>query len=117
MGLSVACVLYVLGWFLEDTQYWLAPASIAVWGALLPIWLGLVAFLWRTPRPVLMAGLIMATAIFATHLTMVWLIRRHINDDLVGIAAIYAGLAFAGWVLGRWMRAFLRRRRVKLGGD
>lgn len=113
LGMIMACIIYILGWFLEDTQYWLAPASIAAWGALMPIWLGLAAFLWRTPRPVWMVGLIVGLALFAAHIAIVWLIRRDINDDLVGIAAIYAGMAFAGWSLGRWMRALLRQKRVQ----
>ncbi len=113
-GLALALVLYALGWFLEDTEYWLSPASIAVWGAVLPIWLGLVAFFWRTPRHVWASGLIVAAACFAAHLTIVWLIRGRVNDDLVGIAAIYAGLALTGWLMGRWLRALLRRRRMLL---
>jgi hypothetical protein len=113
-GMGLAFVLYVLGWLLEDTQYWLAPGSIAVWGAVLPIWLALTAFVWRTPRPAWLVGLAAAAALFTAHLAIVWLIRLRINDDLVGIAAIYAGLAFAGWLLGRWLRVLLRRRRVRV---
>ncbi|HEY69066.1 MAG TPA: hypothetical protein G4O08_00620 [Anaerolineae bacterium] len=113
LGLGLVFILFVLGWLLEDTEYWLAPGSIAVWGAVLPIWLGLVAFFWRTPRPVWAVGLIVAAAFFAAHLAIVWWITNRVNDDLVGIAAIYAGLAFAGWMLGRWLRILLRRKRVR----
>jgi predicted nucleic acid-binding Zn ribbon protein len=113
LGMGLAFVLYILGWLLEDTQYWLAPGSIAVWGAVLPIWLALTAFVWRTPRPAWLVGLAAAAALFATHLAIVWLLRSRINDDLIGIASIYAGLAFAGWLLGRWLRALLRRQRVR----
>jgi hypothetical protein len=115
LGMVFSFVLYGLGWLLEDTQYWLAPGSIAVWGAVLPIWLGLVALFWRTPRSAWPVGFTSAVVLFAAHLVIVWLIRNRINDDLVGIAAIYAGIALAGWLLGRWLRALLRRRRVRVG--
>jgi hypothetical protein len=111
-GIGLAVVIYALGWLLEDTRFWLAPRAVAMWGALLPIWLGLVAFVWRTRHAAWSAGPAIALAIFAIHLGIVWILRRRINDDLLGIAAVFAGLAFTGWLLGRVFRALLRRRRM-----
>jgi hypothetical protein len=42
-----------------------------------------------------------------------WLISGRINDDLFGIAAIYATLALAGWLLGRFLHFTLRKRRIR----
>lgn len=106
-GIAVACVLYAVGWFLEDTDYWLAP------GAVLPIWLGVVAFMWPTPRAAWPVGPGIALIMLAVHLGIVWLIRHRINDDLLGIASVYASLALAAWLVGRSLHLFLRRRRIR----
>ncbi len=112
-GIALAGVIYTLGWLLEDTSYWLAPGAVVVWGALLPIWLGLVALVWRTRRAAWSTGLAIAPSILAIHLGIVWILRRRINDDLLGIAAVFAGLGFAGWLLGRVLHAMLRRSRIR----
>jgi len=112
VGLSLAGVMYALGWFLEDRRYWLAPGAVATWAAALPIWLGLVAFIWRTRRKAWPFGFGIALALLAIHLGIMGLIRGHFNDDMLGIAAVYAALALAGWLLGRLAHLALRRRRV-----
>lgn len=112
-GFAVACVLYAVGWFLEDTDHWLAPGAVALWGAVLPIWLGVVAFMWRTRRAAWLVGLGIALIMLAIHLGIVWLIRQRINDDMLGIAGIYSALALVGWLAGRSLHIFLRRRRIR----
>jgi hypothetical protein len=93
-GFAVACVLYAVGWFLEDTDHWLAPGAVALWGAVLPIWLGVVAFMWRTRRAA-------------------WLVGLGIALIMLGIAGIYSALALVGWLAGRSLHIFLRRRRIR----
>jgi hypothetical protein len=117
VGLAVAAVLYALGWALEDTQYWLAPGAVAIWAAALPIMLGLTALLWRTRLTAWFLGLGIALAILALHLAIIWLIRARINDDMFGIASIYATTAFVGWLLGRTAHFALRRRRMRAQGE
>ena len=117
LGLVLAGMIYATGWLLEDTLYWLAPGAVALWGALLPIWLAVVALTWRTRLAVWPIGLGIALGIMAFHLGIVWMLRQRINDDLLGIAAIYAALALAGWLLGRLLHLTLRRRRIRTQVD
>ena len=112
-GFAMACVLYAVGWFMEDTDYWLAPGAVALWGAVLPIWLGMVASLWRTQRAAWPVGLGIALIMLAIHLGIVWLIRQRINDDMLGIAAMYSALALVGWLLGRLGHLAMRRQRIR----
>jgi hypothetical protein len=112
LGLTLAAVIYALGWILEDREYWLAPGAVALWAAALPIWLGLVSLTWKTSRTVWPVGLAIALTTLGIHLGTMWLIRGRINDDMFGIAAIYAALALAGWLLGRLLHFALRRRRI-----
>jgi hypothetical protein len=113
IGLTLAAAIYSLGWVLEDREYWLAPGAVALWAAVLPIWLGLIALTWRSRRRAWPIGLGVALAILAVHLGIMWLISGRINDDLFGIAAIYATLALAGWLLGRFLHFTLRKRRIR----
>jgi hypothetical protein len=112
LGLTTAVVIYVVGWILEDREYWLAPGAVALWAAALPIWLGLVALTWKTPRTVWPMGLAIALTLLVVHLGIMGLIRSRINDDMFGIAAIFAGLSFCGWLLGRLGHLALRRQRL-----
>jgi hypothetical protein len=104
--------MYALGWILEDREYWLAPGAVAIWAAALPIWLGLVSLAWKTSRTVWPIGLAIALVLLGIHLGIMWLIRGRINDDMFGIAIIYAALTLAGWLLGRALHFALRKRRI-----
>jgi hypothetical protein len=53
----------------------------------------------------------------AIHLGIVWLIRQRINDDMLGIAGIYSALALVGWLAGRSLHLFLRRRCIRPQAD
>lgn len=112
LGLTLATALYALGWILEDREYWLAPGAVALWAAALPVWLGLVSLTWKTTRTVWPVGLAIALVLLGIHLGIMWLIRGRINDDMLGIAAIYAALGLSGWLLGRLAHFTLRRRRM-----
>lgn len=112
LGLTIAAAIYALGWILEDREYWLAPAAVAIWAAALPIWLGLVSLIWKTNRAVWPIGLAYALTILGIHLGIMWLISGRVNDDMFGISAIYAMLALAGWLMGRLLHFALRRRRI-----
>ncbi len=112
VGLMLAAVMYAIGWILEDREYWLAPGAVAIWAAALPIWLGLVSLTWKTNRTAWPIGLAIALITLGIHLGIMWLIRGRINDDMLGIAATFAALALAGWLLGRLLHFVLRRHRI-----
>jgi len=112
VGLAVGVAIYGLGWALEDREYWLAPGAVATWAAALPLWLGLVALTLRTRRRSWPVGFAIALATLAVHLAIMWLTRGRFNDDMLGIAVVYAALALAGWLLGRLAHFALRRRRI-----
>ncbi|MGD2251632.1 MAG: hypothetical protein PVF70_01815 [Anaerolineales bacterium] len=73
-----------------------------------PAWLLLVANVWRPKRRGWVAGLAIAVAIFLLLLAIMFALRR-LNNHQAGIAALYAGAALVGWLLGRALH-FLARR-------
>ncbi|MGD8759993.1 MAG: zinc ribbon domain-containing protein [Anaerolineales bacterium] len=115
VGLAGATLLYALGWKFEDIRYWLDLKAALIWAGALPAWLLLVAFLWRPKRLGWPAGLAFAVTIFLLHLAIMFALRRRLNDDQVGIAALYAGAALAGWLLGRASHYLARRSRAGAG--
>ncbi len=109
VALGGASVFYGMGWFYEDTEYWLDDAAIGLWAAALPGWLFLTALGWRAGRGEWLSGIAYATFLFVIHLGVMAFIDRRIQDDHVGIAAMFAGAALAGWLLGRLLHITLRR--------
>ena len=116
VGAVVAALLYAAGWLLEDTRYWLAEEAAAVWGVALPAWLFLVALSWRARWGGWLTGFAVAIPVLALHLGIMWLIEGRLNDDDVGISAMFAGAALAGWLLGRLVHYVVRRARARAVG-
>ena len=113
LGILVAAGLYALGWFWEDTRYWLDGRAMAVWLGLLPLWWGGIAFLRRSSRPLAWLALPLAALLFALHLGIIaWIRGGHLWDDHVGIAAMVAAASAGGWLLGRFGHAAVRRWRA-----
>jgi hypothetical protein len=113
VGLLLALGLYVIGWTLEDTDYWLDARAMLVWVGLLPLWLLGVALMWRSDRMVLAYGLLLALGEFIAHVAVIFTIRGNLWDDHVGIAGLVAGASLAGWLLGRLLHGVLRWRRIR----
>ena len=112
-SLVLALGLYVVGWFLEDTQYWLDERAMLIWVGILPLWLFGVALMWRSNRMVLGVGLLLALGEFIAHVAVIFTIRGSLWDDHIGIASLVAGTSLAGWLLGRVLHAVLRWRSVR----
>ncbi len=108
-------VLYATGWLFEDTRYWLATEAVVIWAAAIPVWLCLVAIIWQARRSAWLWGFVIAVPLFLIHLTVMWSLRGHINDDLVGIAALFSGAALAGWLIGCLVHQLARNARAKAG--
>ena len=110
---AIALVIYAIGWVFEDTQYWLDDRAIAVWAGILPFWLCIAAFFWRPRWGGWLAGFLFAIPIFAVHTAIPCAIRGRIQDDYVGIAAMFAGAVLGGWLLGRIFHSIVHwaRRR------
>lgn len=119
LGLTAAgsLILYLIGWLLEDRQYLLDANAVIVWAGILPLWLLLAAAIWRTSRVVWPAGVAIATLIFLLHLGLTVVIKGRFNDDYAGIAAMFAGVALAGWLAGRWLHLGIRLVRAKQAGQ
>ncbi|TET52900.1 MAG: hypothetical protein E3J64_04395, partial [Anaerolineales bacterium] len=113
----VAALLYTIGWLLEDKYYWLADEAVVTWGVALPVWLFLVALAWRPRWGGWIAGFALSLPMFALHLGLMWIIEGRLNDDYVGISALFAGAALGGWLAGRFVHVVVRRARARAGGS
>lgn len=101
--------LYTLGWFFEDKEYWLDDTAIVIWAVILPLWIIVMTFFWFRKRGSILIGFILNLAIFGIHLLVIMSFRRwHFNDDYLGIAAMFAGIAFGAWILGRILHHLAR---------
>ena len=116
MALGGALVFYVGGWFVEDTEYWLAEAAVWLWAVSMPAWLFLTALGWRAGRGAWLSGIAFAAVLFAVHLAVMGLIDGRLRDDHLGIAAMFAGAALGGWLLGRILHNTLRRAWARSSG-
>ena len=116
VALGGALVFYGAGWFLEDTRYWLADAAIGLWAAALPAWLFLTSLGWRAGRGAWLSGIAFAVALFIVHLALMGILAGRVQDDYVGIAAMFAGAALGGWLLGRILHNTLRRAWARSAG-
>ena len=112
-GLCGALVLYLIGWFFEDPEYWLADAAIWMWAVAEPAWLFLIALGLQTRRGVILSGVAFAVVQFAVHLAVIGVIAGRVQDDYVGIAAMFAGAALGGWLLGRMLHRIIRPSRAQ----
>ena len=116
VALGGALVFYVAGWFFEDTRYWLADAAIGLWAMALPAWLFLTTLGWRAGRGAWLSGIAFAVALFVIHLAVMAIIDGRLQDDHLGIAAMFAGAALGGWLLGRTLHNALRRAWARGAG-
>ena len=112
--IGAVLAVYATGWFFEDTAYWLARTAIIVWAFALPLILLLLGITWRIRTFGWLYGLAFAVPIFLIHLGIMGLIDGRVQDDHVGIAAMFAGAAFAGWLIGRALHTIIVLRRKTL---
>lgn len=111
-GLCSVFILYVLGWFFEDTQYWLNKTALTIWVGIIPVILFVVSLFWSTERKVIYIGFGLTSAIFIVHILVIWMIRGDLWDDHVGIAAVVAGAMLISWTFGRALHAIFRLRNL-----
>ena len=104
-------IFYTWGWILEDKEYWLEDKAIIVWSVMMPLWILILTFSWLKKRGALLIGLLVNTLIFGSHLLIIMIYENwHFNDDYAGIAAMFAGIAFGAWILGRFLHYLVRIR-------
>ena len=113
IGAVGAVALYAAGWAHEDTRYWLASEAVALWVGGVPAWLFAIALGWRASWGTWLPGLAAAGVFFVAHLAGIWIVEGRLQDDSVGIAAMVAGAALGGWLLGRGLHALIRRALEK----
>lgn len=113
--LAVACVVFGAGWALEDKEYWLATVAVVVWAGVLPLALLLGAALWRARWGGILPGFAFGLVQLGVHTCLMWMARRHLQDDHVGIAAMFAGASLGGFLVGRALHELLRRMRARAG--
>lgn len=112
-GLSLALVIYALGWLAEDFQYWLDTTAIVFWAVACPLCLAVVAFGWQATRPTWLLALVGCLVQCLVHASVMAMVRGHLSDDHVGIAAMFAGANLAGWLAGRGLHLAFRHRRLR----
>ncbi len=112
VGAVGGVLLYALGWFFEDTRYWLDARAVAVWTLALPLWTCGIAFFRRGGRGGQLLGLGLGVALFSVHAVLMGLVAGRFTDDYAGISAALGGAAAAGWWLGRLLHAAARRWRA-----
>jgi len=105
--------VYMLGWFFEDLEYWLADQAILIWMGLMPVLLLIAALVWKTNRKTLLIGLANSGLLFLLHLLIIWSIRGSLWDDHIGIAAMVAAGSFTGWLLGRLGHLLIRWKKAQ----
>ena len=102
LNITGIIIIYSLGWFFEDTEYWLDDTAIFIWAVMLPLWIMVMTFFWFRERGAIIIGFIINLAIFVIHYIVILSFERwHFNDDYLGISAMFAGIAFGAWILGR----------------
>ena len=114
VGVTITMVLYVLGWFFEDQQYWLNETAMLIWVGIMLMCLFGFSLLWRVARKGMMYGFVISIVIFLMHMLVIWVIRGDLWDDHIGIAAMVAGSSFAGWLLGRLVHEMIRWRNSRV---
>ncbi len=112
-GAVIALMLYILGWFFEDTQYWLNETAMLIWAGIMPLWLFGIALLWQASRKIAWYGLGISLVVFLGHILMIWIIRGNLWDDHVGIAGMVASTSLVGWLLGRLAHRMIRWRNAR----
>ena len=104
-------ILYIWGWILEDKDYWLEDKAIIVWSVIMPLWILIMTFFWLKKSGAVLIGFIVNILIFGSHLLIIMIYENwHFNDDYAGIAAMFAGIAFGAWMLGRFLHYLVRNR-------
>ena len=113
VGALIAFILYIVGWFFEDTQYWLDETAMTIWIGALPLWLFVITLVWRSSRGMLVGGLVISLIVFVTHVAIILMIRGRLWDDHIGIAVVVAVASLIGWFLGRLVHSIIRWRRAQ----
>ncbi|MEM7018424.1 MAG: hypothetical protein AAF512_13915 [Pseudomonadota bacterium] len=112
IGLLIASIIYMSGWLFEDTRYWLDERAILIWAGAVPFWLLLVALFWQPYWGGWLMGFAIGLPILLGHTGMMWVMDDfHFQDDHIGIAAMFAGAAFGGWMLGRLLHLIIQQAR------
>lgn len=102
-------ILYTLGWFYEDKQYWLDTRAILIWAVLLPLWIVSMTFFWFQRKGTIITGVITGVVLLAVHFLLILSYENwNINDDYIGISALFAGIPLAAWMLGRFLHHMAR---------
>ena len=108
-----AAILYGIGWMFEDLTYWLDTTAVVIWAGTQPVWIAFWSFLWRRRKGDWLPGFLFGITQFGIHMALIFCIDRHINDDGVGISAVFAGATLGGWLVGRIGHVWLQRVRSK----
>lgn len=104
-------LLYGLGWFYEDTRYWLDTRAVLIWSVALPLWLAAGGGLFRlAPLGGFLLGLTMGVVVLLVHTVVMTLVDGHFNDDHLGISALYGGACWLGWSLGWGIRRAVEKK-------
>ena len=112
-GVVIAFILYALGWWFEDTTYWLNATAMTIWVGIMPLWLFGVALLWKATGRAVLIGLAWACLVFAIHILVIWVIRGNLWDDHVGIAGLIAGASLISWMIGRLGHSIIRLKNAR----
>jgi hypothetical protein len=108
-----AAIIYAFGWRLEDTEYLLETGAVIIWVGILPLWIAAFAFVWKAYWVQWVPGFAFALPIFFTHIVIIWFFWGNINDDAVGISAMFAGAALLGWLVGRALHIYIQHLRAR----
>lgn len=106
-----AAILYGWGWRLEDLEFLLSKGAVILWAGILPLWLAVFAFLWKTPWGEWLPGFAVSIPIFFFHILIIWMIDGNINDKVLGISAAFSAASLLGWVVGRLSHNYIRKVR------
>ena len=84
-----------------------------MWCGLAPLWVALVALLWR-PRDTRWLGALASFFLTALPFVAMVAIRKgRLNDDGLGLGAAVGGCNVAGFVLGWVFHGIIRRARAR----
>ncbi len=105
---------YILGWFFEDTNYWLNDKAVIIWLVILPIWILTVTSVWANKWGAILYGVIISLLIFISHTIIMGYYRNwHFNDDYFGISGMFAGGVLGAWLTGRLIHYLIKKSRNK----
>lgn len=109
IALLGAAILYAIGWTQENIVFLLSVEASIIWAGIIPLWLAFFAFTWQTAWGEWLPGFAVAIPEFGLHLIIIYIFTGRVNDDAVGIAAMFAASALGGWSIGRALHNTIRR--------